>query len=245
VKREDSDTELPDIKPLSLKEESQPPPAPDPLPSDSETDSEAESDSGDEMTDVIFSGKSADLPRVIAHCTVKFLSRATRFTTNVSKSAYLASTFRGAALEWLSDTLDSTDDNGTAMFADYDTFKELVQSSFQASAAVQRQTAERRLQDLRQNKSALQYSLEFLPLAKQAGLGDVVDDDILQSSFRNGLKSEVQKALIGRTFHNYSALRTAAIDVDESLYAMRPKRRQKGKGATRTHKGSSTALTKA
>jgi len=192
------------------------------------------------MTDVIFTGKSAELPRVLAHCTVKFLARAARFSTDTAKSGYLASTFRGPALEWLSDTLDA---QPTALDS-YDNFKTLVETSFQASAAVQRQTAERRLKDLRQTKSALQYSLDFLPLAKLAGLGDPVDDDILQSTFRNGLKSEVQRSLIGRQFAHYSALRTAAIDADESLYAMRPKRRQKGKGTPRPRQSASTALVK-
>jgi hypothetical protein len=187
------------------------------------------------MPDVTFTGHSADLDAVLTHCAVTFRSNKKKYAEDDTKAAYLASTFRGPALKWLTHQFTADED----ILEKYDDFVSSVRAAFQASLAVQKQTAQRQLSDLRQKSSALDYTLHFEPLADLLDL----DDEQRQAAYKAGLKTEVGKQIIGMRFPAYDNLRATAIDVDETLYAMRPHRRRKGRGPSKPSAGKDKRLT--
>jgi len=185
--------------------------------------------SGDDMsTDIKFTGKGADLLPVITHCQVQFLAKPQKFSIDSTKSGYLAATFRGTALTWLTAQLQRDSD----LLDDYPAFLKLVKASFLASPEVQRQTAEQQLRQLRQKGSAQNYTLQFEELMQILSY----DEKARCAAYIVGLKPEVKKQLIGTEHESYRELRKNAIDYDESLFALRqPRGRKKGQGSSHPH----------
>jgi len=223
-----------DVEQESVASEPEDPP-PNPVVVAAGIQSDSDSDDPSSMPDITFSGKSADLDAILTHCEVTFRSNKKKYADDDTKSAYLASTFRGPALDWLTQQFTANED----ILDNYTDFKESLRDAFQASLAVQKQTAERKLKDLRQKASALDYVLKFEPLADLIRL----NDEAKQASFKTGLKLEVQRQLLTEEFSSFSELRDKAIDVDEALYAMRPQRRRKGGRAPKPTTGTNKRIT--
>lgn len=197
--------------------------------SDSEPDQSSSSgdssseDSEEEMpSDITFSGKASELPGVLAHCKVTFLAKASKFSTNQVKSAYLASLFRGTALEWLGTKLGDNE----RILDDWAEFQKLIQNHFGISTATKERIAEQAIHRLRQTGSAQKYANDFDAIAEELN----IEDDAKINFFRPGLKSDVAKALVGRDTSSWTKLRRAAIEIDEELYALRQRNRKKAKG---------------
>jgi len=184
--------------------------------SDSDSDS-----SEDDMPDIIFKGKASEIPGLLTHCTVHFLSKKKKYADDdEAKSGYLASTFRDGALLWLTKKLE----NEPKLLEDYDDFTATIRENFQASEQVQKQQAESAIRALRQKSSAQNYALLFEPLAETLGY----NDSSKRASFIHGLKPEVRKQLAGSPPQTtYQELRNVAVAIDENLFSLRQTRPRK------------------
>jgi hypothetical protein len=180
----------------------------------------ADDDSDSEMTSLEFSGKTGTLANLITHCRVVFLSRPSKYTSASSRTGFIASHFKGQALEWLTQEWKAN----PSLLNDYDEFIDELENTFEASIDAQKQAADQQLRRLRQSGSATSYALQFDALVSLLGY----NDSAKQAAFLVGLKTDVRKSLAGDTWPSYDSLRSTAINVDESLYALRgPRRRQK------------------
>jgi hypothetical protein len=218
VKQEPSD-----ILVASTQEEE---PKGEPDPSDPE-DAEAIADTSDddsdsEMTTIEFTGKTGTLANLITHCKVVFLSRPSKYTTATSKTGFIASHFKGQALDWLTQEWKANPE----LLDDYDDFLSELDNVYEASTATQKQAADQQLRKLRQTGSATAYALKFDSLVSLLGYNDAAK----QAAFIVGLKTDVRKSLAGDTWDSYASMRSTAINVDESLYTLRGPRRREKKG---------------
>jgi hypothetical protein len=199
----------------------QPDSEPDNSSSSGEEETESESDSSDDedMSQLLFYGKPDTLTDLITHCKVRFYAKPSRYEADETKSGYLASLFRGQALTWLTEALIQR----PKLLEDWENFQDVLIKAFDASEQTQRQSADSRLRLLRQTGSAQKYALAFEPLINKLKY----DDNAKQAAFLVGLKPQVKQQIAGQTFKTYETLRSHAINIDESLFALRttkPKR---------------------
>jgi hypothetical protein len=172
------------------------------------------------MTDILFYGNPAELSPLLTHCTVHFLSRPSKFTSDSARCGYIGSRFRGKALDWLTASLES-DPN---LLSNYDTFTKKLKVTFDLEDDTQKLSAEQQLRNLRQTGSAQQYALKFDTLQAILKYGD----EQKVAAFQNGLKQSVKQQLIGESWTNYTELRQTAVTRDAQLYAMRNATGKKG-----------------
>lgn len=197
-------------------------PESEPDPSEQDDGETSEDDSSDEeMATLTFSGKADSLDPLLTHCRVKFLARPSRYETDQQKSAFIASHFVGPALDWLTQGLK----RDKTLLNDFEAFTALLEATFQASDDTKKQLAEQKLRRLRQTGSAQNYALAFDPLVAELGY----NDDAKKPAFLQNLKPEVRKQLAGQRHDTYESLRGAAIDMDESLFALREPGRKKSR----------------
>lgn len=189
--------------------------------SSSEEGSDSDSDSDGMPSDITFTGKASELPGVLAHCKVTFIAKASKYETDAVKCSYLASLFRGTALDWLGTKLEDSDD----ILGDWAAFQKTINEHFGISVSTKERIAEQAIRRLRQTGSAQKYANDFDKLAEDLGLSD----DTKPNFFRPGLKPDVAKTLVGKDTSTWPRLRTAAIEADEQLYALRRSSRRKGK----------------
>jgi hypothetical protein len=135
---------------------------------------------------VLFYGKPHQLPDVITYVTVK--SIADSITDPQAKSGLLASLFRGPALTWLTDKLESV----PKILDDYDEFLGQVRTDFELDQHSQTAQAARQLANLRQRNSVQDYALKFRQLAAKAGLPNATSI----AYFVKGLKPNVRSAIV-------------------------------------------------
>lgn len=241
-------------QPVPIKAEEVPspeaPPSPSPAPktedkpSDSETSggdgsepdepdtkgdasSESDSSSDEDMPTVSFTGRADTLNNTLTHCKVRFLARASKYEEDSAKCGYLASLFAGPALDWLTQSWEAYPD----LLDDWDKFTEKLAKAFQASEETQKQSADQKLRSLRQTGAASKYALIFEPLVMLLGY----NDEAKKAAFMVGLKPQVKQQLAGDTFKTYELLRNKAINIDESLFAIRGKAKPRRTG--KSHPG--------
>lgn len=187
-----------------------------------------DSDSEDDMpSDITFSGKASELPGVLAHCQVTFLSKASKYSEDTARSAYLASLFRGPALDWLGTKLEADKQESTNVLDSWDDFTTTVKGQFGISDGTKERVAEQAIRRLRQTGSCQKYANDFDKLSEDLSL----PDDVKVNLFRPGLKPQVAQALVGKNTSTWDRLKTAAIEADEELFAIRQQsRRTRGMG---------------
>jgi hypothetical protein len=109
-------------------------------------------------------------------------------TTNEEKPASLASTFRGAALQWLTQQLCDNSD----LLRYYNEFVDRVRASFGLTETAKLSQASRKYTNCHQKASVELYALEFKQLLTQLGIADIT----AVAQFQNGLKTQLREALI-------------------------------------------------
>ncbi|OAA33858.1 Retrotransposon gag protein [Cordyceps fumosorosea ARSEF 2679] len=181
--------------------------------------------------DVNFTGKAVELEHLLTHATVYFLSKPSKFTLEKTKTGFVASKFRGKALDWLTSKLKDT----PTFLDEWEPFEDTLRDTFLPSQDTQKQSADLALRSLRQKGSAQQYALEFDKLMVALNY----DTASRMVAFRAGLKPEVKKQLVGDSSTTYEELRSTAISYDEELFSLRSQqRRRRGKGPASTNKNT-------
>lgn len=157
---------------------------------------------------VIFDGNPIDLERVLAHVHVAFMLNASSYSTDSQKSAFLASHFRGGALDWLGRFLTSTPQR----LEDYEGFVNTVKNTFFLDANHIAAQAQTELAALRHTGDLLEFLQTFEHLCERAGCrSDVTKLTLLFPK----LNSYYHEALIsgGATFVHYSVARTCLTNI--------------------------------
>jgi hypothetical protein len=113
---------------------------------------------------VLFYGKPSQLEDVLTYVRVQFLVQG---TSSDQKAPVLAQSFRGQALNWLTNQLNVEPD----LLVDYDAFVEQVKSGFGLSPAAATSQAARRYVNCHQKASIQLYAVEFRQLSTRSGLG--------------------------------------------------------------------------
>jgi hypothetical protein len=178
---------------------------------------------------VLFYGKPSQLADVLTYAKINFLTNG--LTDDQAKAGYLASLFRGSALNWLTQKFVENPN----ILGDYESFEASVKETFELNEfALQAQSA-RKLANLRQKGSAQDYALKFKELSRQAGL----PDPTAIALFTKGLKRHVRSALIiNDERDSLDDAVTEAIRIDSQLYFASPRQGTRDtKGPTRNGKG--------
>lgn len=119
--------------------------------------------------DVLFDGNPADLDRLLAHVSVRFLSDPAEFETDSQKSAFLGTRFRGPALDWLANILSTK----PAELNNFTNFTNLVKNAFGVDSERRQVIAQGQLMALKQDGvDLLQFLAEFEALCTKSGNDD-------------------------------------------------------------------------
>lgn len=138
---------------------------------------------------VLFYGKPNQLPQVLTYCKVKFLADGSDDSEDTSQqAAQLASLFRGPALTWLTEQLQSD----KHLLDDYDAFAGKVHDTFALDRHAEEAQAASALANCRQTSSVQEYALRFQTLAKKAA----IPDPTAVAFFQKGLKQHIRQSLI-------------------------------------------------
>jgi Domain of unknown function (DUF4939) len=117
-----------------------------------------------EMT---FDGNPVDLERILAHLSVLLLLRPAAFDSDSKRSAFVASSFRGDALDWMAETLSAD----SKVFDDFEKFKKMVKARFGMDAARRQIMAYTELQELKQGgEDLLLFLCRFEGTCSRAGI---------------------------------------------------------------------------
>ena len=156
---------------------------------------------------------------------------------NNRKVMFATGYFRGKAEDWVKPRtkayLQNPNDHSVkAFFEDWITFKNHASRIFGISN--EDKIAERRMQELRQTKSAAEYAAEFQRLSDRTEW----DDSALQFMFRKGLKDEVKDEIMRHEYHtneeneidSLHGLMDIAIKIDNQLYERRIEKNPRRRG---------------
>jgi hypothetical protein len=135
---------------------------------------------------VLFYGKNSQIDDVLTFCTVKFLADDT--VLEQAKAGYLASLFRGSALQWLTTELKTK----PAALDSYEQFTDRVKAVFALDDTAKQSQAARSLVSCRQKSSVQDYALRFRQLSSTAA----IPEQTAIALFKKGLKQSIRTALV-------------------------------------------------
>lgn len=160
--------------------------------------------------DVTFDGNPIDLERVLAHVALRFITHAGQFSTDRERSAYLASHFRGSALDWVS--LQLTGQQTVTYLDDYEGFVNRVKNAFFFSLDHAQAQAQNELGALKQTGDLLEFLERFEFLTVRAGT--VSDTSRLTLLFPK-LNARYHEALLGggNAYVSYTVARTKLLNI--------------------------------
>jgi hypothetical protein len=189
-----------------------------------------------------FAGERSKLKGFLTQMHFKVTQEAAKLATPMDQVAYAGLFLTGRALEWFEPYLTEIQANAMAtpnkevrfMFSSWEGFAERLTQMFGDPEA--KTTAERKLQDLVQRTSAIEYTTQFQTLATQVEW----NDEALMAQYKRGLKAKVQDAIIlMEDAENLRELIDQAIKIDNRIY----QREQAKKGQDRvpqSYKAQST-----
>ncbi|OAP53851.1 hypothetical protein AYL99_11873 [Fonsecaea erecta] len=164
-------------------------------------------------SDVTFTGKSHELPRLWLHLDMKAMLDATLVTDN-RKAAYVASLFRESALDWLARQYQLQPDRLT----DYEGFKRLFNQAWGYSEDTLKLMNERDLILRQATAGKIQdFTAWFEVLAAVLQLGTVTKQPLYSSKLPKELQD---RGLIGEEASIYEDITSAAKRIDEGLRAI-------------------------
>jgi hypothetical protein len=158
---------------------------------------------------ITFSGKAEELPALWLHMTLKIaLDSDVRDHVRV-RCAYLASTFKGMAMDWFARTLPQQ----PTLLDDYETLTALVKEVFGVTEDVATAQAQAKITHLKQTRSVPEYIAEFESLADQLGW----PVSARQAFFYQGLKADLKDRLIASSVPDYTSLRREAKSIEAQV----------------------------
>jgi Retrotransposon gag protein len=160
------------------------------------------------QTPAPFTGGSTALDDLLVHCELNFVLKPRGFTDDKNKIYYLASHFKGGPFDWFKALFKNP---GNA-FDDYDVFVDRLKSIYGIDEQLTTREAKRKLQKLRQTKSASSYAAEFDSLTAILG----IDNQSKLVLFEVGLQDVIKDALamVDTDYNSYDELREAVIKID-------------------------------
>ena len=153
---------------------------------------------------------------------------------------YATTFMRGQAQKWMKPYLKTYLDGSAnaevqTWMTDFDNFKEKIETVF--GAANENKVAIRIIQQLKQTRSAAEYTQKFQEYATQTGW----DDKALMEMYRRGLKDTVKFHLaMGMTIDEEPTLEDTikeAIDTDDKLYELAVEKKHSGSHFPRQSQG--------
>lgn len=168
----------------------------------------------------LYSGDRNKLEDWLMQWDLFFLFQGEKIPEN-KRVTLIASYMRGQAFTWIKPFIQQTNmgeapDAVDAWVSDFDLFKQQIRPVFgvQNEEAV----ARRKIQHIRQLRSAADYAAEFQQLAANTDW----DDTALKTMFRQGLKPRVKEELMrtGAVIDSLDQLVNEAIRVDSELYEL-------------------------
>lgn len=194
-------------------------------------------------TTLTFDGKATDLPGLWFQVDMKALLDAT-LSTPERKCAYVASLFRGHALEWLARIYA----NQPSVLADYDTFRDLINTTWGQTPETLRLVQERELIRLKARIGGVHdFTAQFESLTSALALEDATKTLLYSSK----LPIEIQdRVMVGADTLKYVELRDNARQVDEQLKAIQAPARspevsdtpRRGKKSRKAKRGGAPAI---
>ena len=152
-----------------------------------------------------FSGDPQELLRVLMHVRLK---RALDSDLEVEtvRCAYLASTFRGKAMDWFVRSLPTN----PLLLTSYDVLESLLQEVFGETDEIRKARAQREITHLRHTGSVQAYTAEFESLA------DMLEwpQTARHAFYYQGLKADLKDRLIAVDPADYSALKREATKLE-------------------------------
>ena len=184
-------------------------------------------------TPTIFTGDRKKLDTFLSQLALYFKFNSSSFVTDADKIQYAAYYLQGEAEEWfrpyIQEYTDNEDNPSQAeestrrMFASCNRSKSEIRIVF--GDIDRERTAERELMQLRQTKSAADYTMHFMRLSTATNW----EDAALMAMFYAGLKDAVKDEIArGERLHDLWAVTTMAIRIDNRLYE---RRKEKGQTA--------------
>jgi hypothetical protein len=179
-----------------------------------------------------FAGEKSRLKGFLAQMSFKIQQEGAKLATPMDRVVYAGLFLSGRALEWFEPYLTEMQKNGLSttnpevkyMFASWEGFSTRLTQMFGDPEA--ETTAERKLQNITQRTSAVEYTTQFQTLSAQVEW----NDKALMAQYKQGLKAKVQDAII--LMEDADTLRELidqAIKIDNRIY----QREQTKKGQDR------------
>jgi hypothetical protein len=173
-----------------------------------------------------YHGKREELETFLMQVELYFRFNDEKFTTDDSYTMWVSSYLRGSAMKWmepfLKDYLNNEDhpelqmQTTVEMFDDFSGFKREIRKVF--GDIDEAKTAMRKLDGLKQAKSAIEYATEF----RTYGISTGWDTKALIYNFVKGLKSDVQSELARSDLGNdLNLVIQRAVKIDNRLYELR------------------------
>jgi hypothetical protein len=162
--------------------------------------------------DLTFDGNPVDLERILGMVALQFALHAGAFTQETTKTAYLVSHFRGAALDWGTRLVIKNDNR----LQSYDKFTTSLKDHFGYDYAQLTSLHRTQLTKLTQTGDLMEFLTEFDNLSERVGLRA---DPTKITLVLPKLKKEYYDAIAdgGDTIENYSTLRLRLLNI----YAMK------------------------
>lgn len=182
--------------------------------------------------DLHFTGKAEELPKVLMHVRLKSALDSDLKISSV-KCAYLASTFRGKALDWFTRSVTITPE----LFTNYDLLETTLQETYGESEEVRKARAQVKITHLRHTSTVPEYVAEFESLADEL----TWPVSARQAFFYMGLKTELRDRLIAAAPADYSSLKREAARI-EALTTVA--HMGQGSSSGRKRKGNKNSKTK-
>jgi hypothetical protein len=176
-----------------------------------------------------FSGEKAKLKGFLTQMKLKIRHEGAKLPLVADQVAYAGLFLTGRALEWFEPYLTEYEANGLTtgnnevkyMFSSWEGFCNRLTQMYGDPEAIA--TAERKLQELTQRGSAMDYTTQFQTYATQTEW----NDKALMAWYRQGLKAEVQNAMISMEDpEDMRELIEQAIKVDNRIYQSKRARRE-------------------
>jgi hypothetical protein len=177
------------------------------------------SDEEEMTTELAFTGKADSLENILTHCMVLGLSNPKKFDTDEKKSGFLASLFRGPALDWLTTSLA----NDPSLLKDYSQFEQTLRSVFDTTDDNKKLVAQAKWDKLSQSGPASQFFMKAEPLLNTLNF----NRDARINLARKKLKPKLQQSLIGVSFNGWSDFKSTVIDHDEAIFALQTSKKKR------------------
>lgn len=161
------------------------------------------------LADMSFDGNPADLKRLITHVRIRVIGNDAALNTDARRSAFVASHFRGAALDWLGAQLETDPD----ALDDFDAFIKAVSAAFGYSGNAAIAVARQELETLKQSEDLLLFLTRFEALTATIGLvSDTTRVTLVMPKLSPYYAEAIRKN--GTIFTRWSTLRATLINLD-------------------------------